>query len=130
MFECEGRKIANKMDNQKLERKAEALFNNYFVEATEVFNKLRNYDDILYLPCDKENETHHEVYFWYMINDNHIGEGLKDIITTSKGQMLCSNIAVDEYCGKFWIGFTWYGIHCSNVEGFKQLANLIFPNLD
>jgi hypothetical protein len=102
--------------------KANLLFEK-MVNITDLFNKAYPNDDIEYHPQDGEG-CYERIYFWYLITDPVLGEDVYDHLKHLGG----NTIAFHEYKDDYYIGFTWYGTHWTNVDDFTSLAEAVIPD--
>ena len=101
--------------------KANLLFEK-MVNITDLFMKAFPTDEIAYRPQDEEG-SYERIYFWYFITDPILGENVYDNLVA-----LDNSIAYHNYKDDWYIGFTWYGIHWTQVEDFTDLAWAVIPD--
>ena len=97
----------------------------YLLEATTLFLKAVDHDDIAYIPIDEESldRRQEEVYLWYIVLDKWIAQDIFDAMESTGGY---DNIAYHQGDGQTWIGFCWSGISVENVDNFKKLVDKVF----
>tara|TARA_R110000787_G_scaffold286179_1_gene403584 strand:+ start:1428 stop:2111 length:684 start_codon:yes stop_codon:yes gene_type:complete len=97
----------------------------YLLEATTLFRKAVDHDDIAYIPIDEESldRRQEEVYFWYIVKSPMVSQDIFDEMSSAGGY---DSIAYHQGDGQTWIGFCWSGISVENVDDFKKLVDKVF----
>ena len=99
----------------------------YLLEATTLFRKAVDHDDIAYIPIDEESmdRRQEEVYLWYIVKSPTVAQDIFDEMSSAGGY---DNIAYHQGDGQTWIGFCWCGISVENVDNFKKLVDNVMSS--